>query len=675
MQFLSLLLVLLLAGIFPMDLKAQADEEIFQLSNLSLESLMRVNIATKTPHFKKDITSTVHIFNASEIKKHGWLYLSELLRHVPGVDLVDMGSGIFFSVRGVADLSTHGNKTVIMIDGHNTQFSTFNSSNYLGFQNDINLAAAKSVEVQVGPAGTLHGANAFGLVVDILTYEPGDIEGATVSFSAGTDQEYIPSLTWGSTRGKWSGFLSGTYWGKETENLSEIQISTTPGYQYYNNSTFQDNGLHNSSGDGYLDFNKEIRLGFHFMHNHNGFGTLLLSTETGNQTSYKDMIFLDINHKFSDRFDYKLKSNYLSSVIDSENTERIITSNNTHGSVNAGGHSTIFDNQFIFSQNNSNVWLTGLYYEASRQRPAQTTIGTLSAPTVIPIPIEEGNWDNYASYLQWEWEPLSNLNTVTGVRYVNSLEQYSNAVLPHFGLKYLFPEDLSLKLNYQKGYRTPSPTEMGAVASFITPNPGLESEFIDSYELIISEQSKVDHMFWLTYFYSQVSNLIVLVNVTASTSSYQNVDTMIARGFELGSRYILRENLSLDGNFTYTESFYSGTNANTQTIIPYKVNLSINWVPYSQWSITFDNYLRIDPRTKPSNPIYAGNNAPSWLLSNLTMAIHNVFSVPKLSATVAIRNLFDEEYGLDNNRSGTGLVSIHPQERRNAIATLEYRFK
>ncbi len=52
----------------------------------------------------------------------GGIPCRNIMQDVPGVDVINKGGrGVTLSVRGVGDLSFHGSKTVVMIDGHNAE--------------------------------------------------------------------------------------------------------------------------------------------------------------------------------------------------------------------------------------------------------------------------------------------------------------------------------------------------------------------------------------------------------------------------------------------------------------------------------------------------------------------------------------------------------------------------
>lgn len=153
----------------PLLVHAKQQLTVEKLLDFPIEQLLEINISTLTPHKINDVTGTVYVYSQKDIKKHGWLHLSDLVQHIPGVDVGNTGSGIFLSTRGVVDKTAHGNKTVILIDGHNMSFSSTNSPGFLGFNKQYSLAGIKQVEVIVGPGSTLHGANAFNMVIDLIT--------------------------------------------------------------------------------------------------------------------------------------------------------------------------------------------------------------------------------------------------------------------------------------------------------------------------------------------------------------------------------------------------------------------------------------------------------------------------------------------------------------------------
>ncbi len=114
--------------------------------------------------------------------------------------------------------------------------------------------------------------------------------------------------------------------------------------------------------------------------------------------------------------------------------------------------------------------------------------------------------------------------------------------------------------------------------------------------------------------------------------------------------------------------------------MPYKLNLSFIARPVQDWELAWDNYFRWKPGTDKENALFNGSDADDWVLSNLTISHDRALNIKNLKLTLSIRNIFDEEYGHVDPRTtispGTPfLASYHPQESRNALLGIHYRYQ
>lgn len=666
---------------------------------LSLEDLGDITIATKTSRSSSEIPSTVFVYTQEQIRQHGWNSLAELMQDVPGVDVINKGGrGTTLSVRGVGDLSFHGNKTVVMIDGHNTSISSKNSPGYSGFMNQYDIFNAKRIEIQIGPGGTLHGANAFGIVINIITLSPEDINGVEADFIYGSQGEYIPSIRFGGRNENLGFFQSLTLWEQDDSELAEINISKNPDGTLikYDNSTFEEQTSSNFDLHGYIDYDDTLRIGYRYSRVDGGRGTSLVSFEKGSLKIDQPMLYLDFSTGLSDRITYTLSTHYKKTRTDKtqnyfiNTTNNIYTPYNTVGSLASKSDSFVMDNQFTFFQNGELTWVGGLYLEASDQSIRNVTIKRNTTDKNQRPDVSynsDENFDNYAGYIQMEWMPDNNFYLVTGLRYVDSQKQYDSELIPRLGLSYILSDSWTAKFNYQKGYRPPSVDE-GQPAPRVAPNTTLDSETIDSYELSLVGKPHAQIGLRATWFVSSISDLIARTAYVGDDfdSIDNNVGKIDVNGLELEFNYDVNDKLRIESTATYTDSVDKETDERIRTVIPYKLNLSFIASPAANWQLAWDNYFRWNPTTDTENALYEGDDAEDWILSNLTVSNERSFNVKGLRLSMSIRNLLNEKYGHVDPRSsvitrsnGTQgapfVTSYHPQETINVLFGVHYRFQ
>ncbi len=139
------------------------------LSGLSLEELMSIEVSGASKYSQKvsEAPATLLVISQQEIREKGYFDLSDLLKDLPGIDLVDnaRGFGEFYTIHGI-----EGNdRFLVLIDGQKINPV---SGTFLSVGNSISLRFARQVEVLYGPASVMYGADAFSGVINIISEKP-----------------------------------------------------------------------------------------------------------------------------------------------------------------------------------------------------------------------------------------------------------------------------------------------------------------------------------------------------------------------------------------------------------------------------------------------------------------------------------------------------------------------
>jgi len=659
---------------------ATASTQYPKIDDFSLEGLLQVTIDTKTPRNQKDIASTVHVYSHEDIQKHGWNSLSDVFQHIPGVDYSFNGSGYYISARGVPDYTLNGSKTIVMIDGHDMSNPSFNSTSYQGFQKHFDIRNAKRIEILIGPGSTLHGANAYGLVVNIITKEIEDINTADITLSYGSNENFVPSVNASKRWGKWGGFISGMYWKQNKDNLAEIPMRITNGSAIvYDNDSYQDNYVDNYTMHGYVDFDNLIRAGYILSKENNGLGTSFVATEVGQKKTTQHMLYLDVNHLFSSSLEYQLKSHFRHTKIGKNDILLELKSTDSHTTIQAESYSIVFDNQLMYRPSNDLRILGGLFTEFTQQTPIAAKQTPITDPFEFAQLPEKENWNNYAIYTQAEWNPISKLRTTIGIRYINSVKQYDAEVLPRLGAVYTLPQGINIKFNYQRGYRPPSVGEIGNTAAFYFRNDNLQSETIDTIEVGLFSELPGQNSLYSNFYYSRLKDIIIRENLTlasdpAITVWDVNGGEINVVGGEIGGKLYFRRNLILSGDLSHTTSITEDQLSLNKIITPTKLNFSIDAKPIKNVNVVLDTYIRIDPTTSEDNTLYQGKPAPNWYLLNLNVIYNKPLQIKNLTTSLLIKNLLNDSYGLAERRSShIRYPDYHPQPLRSAMVSFRYK--
>ncbi len=115
-----------------------------------------------------------------------------LIAFVPGMTNIDSNDDINISMRGVFSLGQE--KMLFMLNGH--RLNSY-STNTAAPDFSISLEKVKQIEVLRGPASSLYGGVALSAVVNIITKEGRDIDGAKFTVGAGNYGQYKANLLFG----------------------------------------------------------------------------------------------------------------------------------------------------------------------------------------------------------------------------------------------------------------------------------------------------------------------------------------------------------------------------------------------------------------------------------------------------------------------------------------------
>jgi len=166
------------------------------LKQLSVEELMNVEVYSASRHLETNQASPSAIFviTNDDIRRSQATSVPELLRLVPGVQVGRVDANKWaVSMRGFN--SREANKLLVLVDGRSIYDPLFSGT--LWESQDFMLEDVDRIEVIRGPGGTLWGANAFNGIINIVTRDASETQGALASLRVGTEEEYTVAARYG----------------------------------------------------------------------------------------------------------------------------------------------------------------------------------------------------------------------------------------------------------------------------------------------------------------------------------------------------------------------------------------------------------------------------------------------------------------------------------------------
>ena len=177
------LVALLLAGpVRAAEVFAPGEEELGdEFAFLEMEATVETATKRAQPLFLSP--SAITLLTREDIEATGARVLPEVLRDVPGMDIYLLNPFWYeMGVRG-GQHAVGTDNVLLLVDGRDLTVEFF------GFPmwtvQHISLDDIKRIEVVRGPGSALYGANAYGGVVQIFTYQPGEGPEAMVSVRGG----------------------------------------------------------------------------------------------------------------------------------------------------------------------------------------------------------------------------------------------------------------------------------------------------------------------------------------------------------------------------------------------------------------------------------------------------------------------------------------------------------
>lgn len=160
--------------------------------------------ATKVETPVEELGATVTVITEDELRDYNYSRVEEALRTVPGVEIQrsgSLGKTASIKIRGAGAA-----QVLVLVDGMRVASPTLGTMDL----SELSLDAVERIEIIRGPQSTLHGADAIGGVVNIITRKGRGPLGATVRTEGGSFQTFREQT---SVQGAWGGFnlfLSGS---------------------------------------------------------------------------------------------------------------------------------------------------------------------------------------------------------------------------------------------------------------------------------------------------------------------------------------------------------------------------------------------------------------------------------------------------------------------------------
>ena len=508
--------------------------------NVKLEE--SVVTATGFDDIQSNQIKNTTVVTAQDIHNKGYNTVEEILKRTPGVNFVNNAFGYIVDVRGQGVQGAAKNVKVL-VDG--SPLNILDMSHAILPLNSVSVEDIEKIEIINGGGTVLYGSGTAGGVINIITkktqeepvknkvyYQNSSFD--TNKFGFGTSikftDNFLLDLAYENINGK--GYRRGdkrdgeNLRGGFTYNIADNQTLRFRATRYKEDSN-------ETSGITKAQLEQDRKQA----------GTTLTDS-TLDRTEYSlnyeikptdNLTFslLGYNQKTIRDYDQDYPAGRMTHKTDGQFKDRK-TGVDLKGKYNYGLGDVIFGYEYI--KNNSNRSAYGAMYMGSRR---------LFPTSTVDIDLQK---DTHSAFVQGRHSFTNKLDGILGYRYehadydiyrtdgTNVLNQKSkkNNSAYETGLNFKYSDTGNVYAKYERGYRSPSPTEMvdkSAAYGYVLNN--LKSEKYDTYEIGIKDMLGPSFVS-LTGFYTK-KNDEILINMLGHgvNWTYKNLQETERKGVEL----------------------------------------------------------------------------------------------------------------------------------------------
>ncbi len=143
--------------------------------------------ATRDAQHLADVAASVGVLDQATIEALNPRHASELMNRIPGVNIVQLGSGGEGVAAAIRQPVSYNPVYLYLENGVPTRSAGFFNHNALY---EVNTALANSVEIIKGPGSALYGSDAMGAVINSLLAQPAKEDRSTLTIEAGEYDSY-----------------------------------------------------------------------------------------------------------------------------------------------------------------------------------------------------------------------------------------------------------------------------------------------------------------------------------------------------------------------------------------------------------------------------------------------------------------------------------------------------
>jgi outer membrane receptor for ferrienterochelin and colicins len=484
--------------------------------------------AGKREQTQREAPASVSVVTADDIELFGYRSLADVLRAQRGFYLSTDGLNWFAGVRGFLLPDEWNARLLVLVDGRPTREIIYNQT-HLDEDFVVPMEAIKQIEIVRGPGSALYGADAVFAVINVVTKDGADVNGAQVKLSGGTQATgRIDALIGFKTESDWD--LLGNLSGYTSQGDDHIH------FDGINDADHNFGNIVDSDYEGvYSGFFKAKKGEF----------TATVDFES-RQKDNSDATYLpswyDPGSMHEDRGNFTLKFDH---EVTQGQTLHVMAyygqySYNQHWQVDNGVGGPL---QF-YTTTASDKWFgeeINYDWQVNKRLHLLAGVESTQAITAHQEDYETGDgivldtnqsYSDYGIFAEAEEKLTPWLDLTAGGR-LDQVQRIGQSISPRFAAVITPDSKDTFKAMYGRSFDRPNLYELFySSPGSNTPNPNLQSEICDTYELEWERENKEGWRTILDAYVWRLSDAIDNVQLPDGSEQSQNVGTDWAHGLE-----------------------------------------------------------------------------------------------------------------------------------------------
>ena len=518
--------------------------------------------ATRIPTPEEQVASSITVVTADDIAARQWQTLPDVLKQVPGLNLVQTGgpggqTSVF--MRG-----TNSNHTKVLVDGIDVSDPS-NSGGAFDYGQFLTQDIQK-VEILRGPQSGLYGSDAIGGVINIITKSgagPAELHAAAEAGSFDTFNQTAAL----------SGSLDGFHYAVNVAHFHSGETPVTPLDLLAPGERRID--------DYYDNFTTSTKLGFDVTENFD-LGLVARYTDTHLRLTGENEDNFPADFPDSAQSANNTLQTYARATAHLLSFDGVLeqTLGAAYSNIKSSDFAPEFPRSDAFGERVKFDW-QGIVKLAADEKlvlGAEHQRDEITAPISASTSIDSGYAELQSSFGNRLFDTIS-------VRYDEN-ESFGGKVTYRFAPAYLLAESgTKLKASIGTGFKAPTLNQLfqSSPAFDFFANPNLRPESSVGWDVGFEQALAADRLrFGVTYFHNNIKNLIA---DSADFTTDINVGRAVTQGVEAFAAYRPIQDLTFRLDYTYTEAMDEIADQELLRRPKHKGSLNTAWQATKRWSL------------------------------------------------------------------------------------------